>query len=213
MSESSLAFAKLESAIVDAGGLLSGLPERDVKNTLHELKLKSYVLLCHAAIEEYLERISIAVLKESLSAARSDGKIRDSLLCVCSYYKLNVSKVVESRNHGDAFLIIFLNLCKKAISEHELALSGVHGVKTKDQEAVFFPIGVNLCAFDRILSQNLNSFGVKRGGLAHSFGMRQITPKNGVESEVWNLFRLLLNFDNMLCDRFKISLHIEAQQI
>lgn len=88
MTESSVEFAKLELALAEARGIILGLPEHDVASRLHELKLKSYVLLCHAAIEEYLERVSLAVLSRSLVAFEADRCVRDPLLAACSFIRL-----------------------------------------------------------------------------------------------------------------------------
>lgn len=205
MTESSAEYFRLECALAEAGGLLSDLPPHNIVNRIHELKLRSYVLLCHAAIEEYLERVSIAVLRESLEAFRADGKVRDPLVCACSYYKINVSQEVSSRRNGDSFRDILLALSARAIEEHDVALEGIYGIKTKDQDAILLPIGIKLFDFDRLLSQNLNSFGVTRGSFAHRFGLKHIVPRAGVESTVRGIFGLLQNLDNFLCERYRFS--------
>jgi hypothetical protein len=208
MIESSVEFARLEYALVEAAGLLADLPAHDIECRLHELKLRSYVLLCHAAIEEYLERVSVSVLRESFEAFEMDGKVRDPLLCACSYYNICVPMEISTRRDGDPFQAIFQKLCEKAISEHDLAIRQNNGIKTKDQDAIFLPIGVRLHDFDRILSQGLNSYGTTRGKFAHVFGFQSITPRIGQEKTVWNLVRLLRDLDNMLCCRYRLSFHL-----
>lgn len=205
MTETSSEFAKLERALVEAGGLLADLPMHDVGDRLNQLKLKSHVLLCHAAIEEYLEKISLAVLWESLKAYEEDGMIRDPLLSACSYYKIVLSDENASRQNGELIHNILLSVFQKAIVKHSLALDTVHGIKTKDQQAILLPIGVNLFEFDRVLSQNLNLYGGIRGMYAHGFGFQTINPRAAQESTVWNLFRLLLELDNLLCSRYKMA--------
>ncbi len=205
MPETSADFAKLELALIEAGGLLLGLPEHFVGDRLQQLKLRSYVLLCHAAIEEYLEQVSLAVLCESLRAFETDGRIRDPLLSACSYYKILLNNAAQVRNPGDSVQELLRAIFKKAISEHAVSIDGIHGIKTKDQDAILQPIGVRLFDFDRLLSQNLNSFGGVRGKLAHSLGFRVVTPRAGLESTVNQILQLLQSFDNMLCDRHAIS--------
>ncbi|WP_424929001.1 HEPN domain-containing protein [Amaricoccus tamworthensis] len=208
MTETSVEFAKLELALVEAGGLLADLPQHDVGNRLQQLKLKSYVLLCHAAIEEYLESVSLAVLNDSLVAFENDSVFRDPLLSACSYYKIVLSEEAPSRQAGDRCHDLFLILFKKARSEHVRALEGINGIKTKDQDAILRPIGVRLMEFDRILCQSLNSYGGVRGEIAHQFGVRTVVPRAGQERNVWNLFQLLRPLDNMLCERHHISFNL-----
>lgn len=200
-----MSYGKLELALADAAGLLSELPPHDVGNMLQQLRLRSYVLICHAAFEEYLEQLSLAVLSESLSEFENDGKIRDPLLSVCGYYKLFPGLAGADRRVGDEVNDLLRDMFKKAINEHAAAIDGVHGIKTKDQDAILLPVGVRLFKFDRLLSQALNSFGDKRGKYAHGLGFKMVTPRAGWEKTVRDLLRLILPLDNMLCERHKIS--------
>ena len=207
MIETSTEFAKLELALCEARGVIRGLPEHNVENRLHELKLKSYVLLCHAAIEEYLEGVSLAVLRGSLRAFEADGTVRDPLLAASSFYKIVLNAEVSSRSAGDPLQDVLEVVFRRAMDEHRKSVDENHGVKTKDQDALFLPIGVRLFDFDRLLSQSLNSFGALRGGFAHGFGIRTITPKAGQESKVYNILNLMLAFDNFLCERHEVYLN------
>ncbi len=182
------------------------LPEHDVVSRLHELKLRSFVLLCHAAFEEYLERVSLAVLSNSLMAFEEDGVVRDPLLAASSFYKIVLANEVNARVAGDRLQDVLDVVFKRAISEHQKAVDENHGVKTKDQDALFLPLGVRVFEFDRLLSQSLNSFGVLRGGMAHGFGMKTIAPKAGQEAKIHSIIRLMLAFDNFLCERHVIKL-------
>lgn len=184
--------------------MLFDLPPHRIESYVHELKLKSYVLLCHSAIEEYLERVSMAVLSESFELFKKDRKIRDPLLCVCSYYKIGLPKEVASRKSGDSFSEIFEKLCERALGEHAVAIDSIHGIKTKDQDAILLPVGLRIFDLDRVLSQNLNAFGGTRGRLAHQFGIKSLTPKIGQEAAVWSLVSLLRGLDNTLCERFRM---------
>ncbi|WP_272007045.1 HEPN domain-containing protein [Roseovarius sp. ZX-A-9] len=206
MPETSVSYGKLEIALADAASLLSGLPMHDVGSTLQQIRLRSYILICHAAFEEYLEQLSLAVLSESLREFERDGKVRDPLLCACAYYKLPLLGAAGGdRCSGDALNALLHDLFKKSIEEHSMALDGVHGIKTKDQDSILMPVGLNLFSHDRLLSQALNSFGGKRGKYAHGLGFKMVTPRAGWEKTVSDLLRLTLPLDNMLCERHKIS--------
>src|SRR6056297_1611778 len=129
MTESSVEFGKLELALSEARGIILGLPEHDVASRLHELKLRSYVLLCHAAIEEYLERVSLAVLSNSLKAFESDGCVRDPLLAACSFYKIVLMNEVSSRSAGDHLNDVLDAVFRRAIESprfHRRPIASFH---------------------------------------------------------------------------------------
>ena len=88
------------------------------------------------------------------------------------------------------------SLLDLAIREHSQAVYENHGIKTKDQDNLCLPLGIRVHDLDRILSQNLNSFGEGRGKIAHEFQIRQIVPKAGCLQSVNTLSTLLLNLDN-----------------
>ncbi|MGJ8605256.1 MAG: HEPN domain-containing protein [Marivita sp.] len=185
--------------------LLSDLPDHDVVTTLHRLKLKSYVLLCHSAFEEYLEKVSTAVLVDSLGIFEEDGIIRDPLLSALSYYRIVIHREVLGERSTSNQRDVLLSLFKSAISEHHKALEGINGVKTKDQDAILAPIGIRLFDFDRLLSQGLNSYGETRGRYAHSFGIKSITPRAGQIKTAVSILNMLKGLDNLLCECHRIS--------
>src|SRR5690606_17667769 len=94
-----------------------------------------------------------------------------------------------------------LEFCDKAIRVHETELQAVHGIKTKDQDAIFLPLGMKIHDFDRTLSQRLNSLGSHRGAIAHSFRIQEKRPKAAVQQVIRTLEKLLLPFDNEMCAR------------
>ncbi|MGO8026404.1 HEPN domain-containing protein [Rhizobium leguminosarum] len=200
MRETSPKFHDLQLAFASARSLIKDLPLHDVRTDDQQLKLKSFVLLCHAAIEEYLEDLSIWVLKQSRLIFLATAVIPQPLLSVEAYYSLPQGN--DSANIGPHTVSqFFARLCDQAIDKHEDELTAVHGIKTKDQDAIFLPLGIRMHSFDHVLSQKLNGFGGMRGSFAHSFRIKQTLPRAALEQNIVIIERLLLPFDNEMSAR------------
>ncbi|WP_157035732.1 hypothetical protein [Sphingobium chungbukense] len=162
MLETTPEFHYLDLALATARKIIEDLPDHLIRGDLDELKLKSYVLLQHAAIEEYLERVSLYVLNQCKRQFDQTSKVTEPLISVCCYYSINV--VTEFANPTNSFKSsdLFEKMCRQAINKHVVALDGIHGIKTKDQDAIMNPVGIKMHDFDHVLSQMLNALGSNR---------------------------------------------------
>lgn len=201
MPETTPEFHYLALALATARKIIQDLPDHQIRDDLDELKLKSYVLLQHAAIEEYLEKVSLYVLNHCMNYFDQTATITEPLIAVCTYYELNMATQLTCSNKSLKKKDVFGKLCKKAIIKHLSAIDGVHGIKTKDQDSILNPVGIKLHDIDHVLSQMLNSLGENRGTVAHIFRIRQRLPKVALESRTQTLLRLLQSFDNEICQR------------
>lgn len=205
MHETTPEFHHLEYALASAREIIADLPDHDIRNELDELKLRSYVLLQHAAVEEYLEKTSLYALKECAKAFDQRKVITEPLIAACAHYSIDSLDHFTSLTNSHLASDFFSSIIHKAIQAHSNALDGVHGIKTKDQDAIFNPIGLRLHDFDHVLSQKLNSIGATRGNVAHLFRIRVKRPKIGHLSETGTLIQLLREFDNEVCRRIRIA--------
>lgn len=199
MRETSPNFTELQIAFASARSLINDLPMHDIKTNEQQLKLKSFVILCHAALEEYLEDLSVWVLKRSRSIFQETGVIPQPLLSLGAYYSFPQHEN-DTSNIGPYTVRQFhARLCDRAIDKHETELTAIHGIKTKDQDSIFLPLGIRIHSFDHGLSQKLNSFGEMRGGFVHSFRIKQKLPRAALEQNIEVIERLMLPFDNEMC--------------
>lgn len=204
MNETTPEFHHLEMALATAGKLIRDLPAHSIGSDMDDLKLRSYVLLRHAAVEEYLERASIYVLRECLKTLVEQSHVTEPLIAVCGYYEMNLVATLAGIVPPLNGMSLFKDVCRTAVEAHITALDGVHGIKTKDQDAILNPIGMRLHDFDHVLSQRLNSMGTNRGSVAHQFRITLRQPRSAVESDTRTLLRLLQPFDNELCRRIAL---------
>lgn len=204
MTESSLEYAKLERALAEAKSLLLGLPDHDVSDKVHVLKLKSYIILCHAAIEEYLEDVSLYILKTCLLNFGQTKQISDVVYSACTYYGVGRKDYCGVRPSGFNFSDDFYRLAQASLAAHEAALISNHGIKTVDQDSIMMPIGVRIHSYDHVLSQALNSLGELRGGFAHSYGIKAVLPKVAVIQKIDYLNLKLMSLDGFLTSRLNV---------
>lgn len=196
MPETTPEYHTLCYSLATAKLFIRDLPDTSIRDELDEMRLKSYIFLCHAAIEEYLEKATSEALRRARQLLRSQRRIPKILITAISHYQIrakeNWASIMSQTDHVDALE----PLMELAIREHSQAVYENHGIKTRDQDNLCLPLGIRVHDLDRILSQTLNSFGEGRGKIAHGFQIRQIVPKAGCLQSVNTLSTLLLNLDN-----------------
>jgi hypothetical protein len=198
MPETSAEFHKLELSCATIRSLLAGLHPHLIPDDDHTLRLKAYILLTHAAIEEYLEKVSLIVLDHSYQKFVECRVIAKPLWAACSFYPDPMkSNSLVFRSSQD-FWTVCDELFRWSIQMHRAAITELHGIRTKHQDKIFYPLGLKLHDFDHLLSQALNSYGRGRGQLAHEFRITQQFPRAACEQSVEQILALLLPLDQEL---------------
>lgn len=204
MRQTSAEFHKLELSCATSYGLIAGLHPHLIIDDDHIMRLKSYILLCHAAFEEYLEKISLFVLQQSFHRFRQNQVIPKALLAASTYYSNPMQTDLRLFRNSDDFWVVCDKIFHWSVECHKAALADIHGIKTKHQDKVFLPVGIRIHDFDHLLSQCLNAFGEGRGKVAHEFRIEHRLPRAACEQNVRQLINLLLPFDqemNRICDQ------------
>ena len=83
-----------------------------------------------------------------------------------------------------------------------------HGIREKNLLRLLLPIGADFSAFDPILISELDSFGERRGTVAHSSAIFHVTSKPDPKDElekVNNIVSLLRDVDREL-DRIRAKI-------
>lgn len=182
----SLATAKLS---------IRDLPDTNIRDELDEMRLKSFIFLCHAAVEEYFENVTKGALIRSKVTLFDSRRIPKILMSAVSHYQLKLKGNWPAISSESDEINALGGMLELAIREHTQTVYENHGIKTKDQDNLCLPLGIRVHDFDHILSQNLNSFGEGRGKIAHGFRIKQLIPKVGCVQSVATLSALLLPFD------------------
>lgn len=207
MMSTSVEYARLELFLAEANIMIRHIHDHKFNNKTEMLLVQSYIMLCHAAIEEYLEDITLSILSICFNKYIETKVVLSPLLSVCASYKIDIKEDALAFNEHASFHDIFESMIRIAIARHKSLIDGNHGIKTKDQRNLFMPIGTTIENEDRLLSQFLNAFGEIRGQYAHSVGMKTLDPKISIMSKVANIQKRILEMDARLLSRCEISHH------
>lgn len=154
-------------------------------------KLRGFVLLCHAEIEDYLESIALLLL---------DNAYKLWLKKRLSNYTLT-SFLLRFKKDFDHNLTIDNEIyqLKKLYLEE---ISRNHGVKQDNIRKMFKPLGYNINDFSSALISELDSLGASRGEIAHvaSYKAQTLLDKNTIYSKIDNIILELEDFENKIIE-------------
>lgn len=197
MKSPTKAYKNLRTSLKGIEKILSRLPEHDCLTDAHHLKVQSYLLLCHAAFEEYIESLAKIILDESVKEFNNKGEINRCIVSlivfetVAQFDKNTPRKQIRANVVSN--LSKFVNVAK---NNHVGTINGNNGVKLRDQRAVLLPVGIDPEEADSVTAASLDAFGVKRGGIAHKFKIRTEETRSSAVSTVRALSAGVLGFDS-----------------
>jgi hypothetical protein len=154
-------------------------------------KARGYRLLAHAEVESYLEDVVIQIADKTLAKWQESNVGSKELISILASLK-NDPEVAEKRMAAlkttEQVVNFSFVLLKQRIVKN-------NGIKEKDVKALMGPIGVDVEALIPELLPLLDSFGTKRGEVAHSTSLRkEINPKDEV-ADVKNIYGYLEKLD------------------
>jgi hypothetical protein len=163
---------------------------------MQDLKVQAYVLLCHAAIEEYLEKLVLDVARQCIDKYHNHNTICRSLigLISCGLIARIEEKALSKKISEELFQNIgeFSNV---AYGRFRSIVGDNNGIKKTDQKKLMLPIGVDPELEDSATMASLDSFGGKRGAIAHGFKIAKTHTLSEIESDLTTIKAGLLNYD------------------
>jgi hypothetical protein len=200
-------YKDLKRALSNAKKITRGVDMHECKNDLQFLKLHSYILLCHSAIEEYIEKLGEEVALEARRVFTRDGVITKALIAMVSA-KIIDDLPEKGRKRVSTDLVVNIDeFSKEAFNRYKSILKSNNGITTKDQMAVLLPIGVDPENTDLVLMQAMHNFGAKRGEVAHSFKVRRNDTLADVWASVNTIANLLVGYDQAACRCIVTRMH------
>ena len=95
-------YKALKASLKNISKILTRVPESECVSALDHLKVQSYVLLAHAAFEQYIEEIVTLISREAHSQLKQDDRVcRAMLSLVASEAMLQVDDDVARRKIFD----------------------------------------------------------------------------------------------------------------
>ncbi|KAB2720394.1 HEPN domain-containing protein [Brucella intermedia] len=202
-------YKRLKKTLSDIKTILSRVPPLFCETDLQHLKVQSYVLLCHAAFEEYIEELSRSVSNKAIELLNTEGIITKSLVSMTAWE--TIAQIDENIPRKKIKLDVagnfktFANASKvnlhKQIDEN-------HGIRKDNQKSLLIPIGVDPEAVDFATFAALDSLGVSRGHIAHKVKIQREHTRNAILADVDTIFRGLQSYDAASCECIKLRMQV-----
>ena len=171
-------------------------------------KTRAYRVLVHAEIEEYLEDRSRDIALAAVKAWKDRNQASKTLLALIAFSGRIMEKPPNSISPEQQSQVgqwdEKIKLSKKidlAMNAFNYVLNNNNGIKEENIVRLLLPIGVDCGELDTVLVADLNSYGIRRGLVAHhrfeSYRTtEQIDPKEELK-KVMSLVEGLASIDGI----------------
>lgn len=186
--------------------ITGGVNKLGCETDLQHLKLQAYILLCHSALEQYIEELGLAAAEAARVKYRGSGVITKTLVSLISS-KLIDDLPEKSKSKLSAGLSANVEeFSKEAFNRYRAVVVSNNGIVKRDQQNILIPIGVDPETIDLVLMNNLHGFGAKRGDVAHKFKVRRSETLTAVETDLTTIINGIIAYDRAVCDALKSSM-------
>ncbi|MBJ7442645.1 MAG: hypothetical protein JHD35_26985 [Sphingopyxis sp.] len=196
-------YRKLVASLRKAKLITGGINKLGCQTDLQHLKLQSYILLCHAALEQYIEELGLSAAQTARSTYANSGVITKTLVALISSKLVN-DLPEKSKNKLTSELTSNIEeFSKEAFNRYRKVINSNNGIVEKDQNSILIPIGVDPASVDLVLKNNLHSFGAKRGDVAHKFIVKRVETLTAIETDLTTIVSGIVAYDKAVCDALK----------
>jgi hypothetical protein len=162
------------------------IPEISPTGSYSESQLSrtaAYRVLAHAEIESYLEERAWTIVIDAKKAWKT-GKTTRTLICLLGFSGLTMDQPPDtlkkpsnvSQDNHDKRLEITEKI-NSAIKSFKKVIDNNHGLKEKNILALLLPIGIDSNDLDSAWLATMNTFGEKRGLVAHKSATSYMTTQ------------------------------------
>lgn len=196
-------YRSLVKSLNKAKLITGGVNKLGCETDLQHLKLQGYILLCHSALEQYIEELGLAAAQLARSHYSNYGVITKTLVALIS------SKLIDDlpdRSRSKVASDLSSNIeefSKEAFNRYRAAVSANNGIVERDQHKILLPIGVDPASVDLVLMKNLHGFGSKRGDVAHKFKVQRTETLTAVDTDIATIVTGIIAYDQAVCDALK----------
>lgn len=157
--------------------------ESDGPNEKQMDLIRGMLLLCHAEFEAYIEDLAQMILDGAYEKWKNNHVANYNL----SALFLNADKFTKDETVETKI--------GKIVSDHRKTIKDNNGIKEKNINKLFVPLGYQSGDFDSTLISDLNSFSTDRGGIAHTSAI-SITQLYDKQSEIDRINRIVIGMRN-----------------
>lgn len=124
--------------------------------------IRAMVVLCHAEFEDYLEQLANRLIEEGKQKWLREGVANKNIASLF----MNSEKMKPSTPEQPMTIMTFS--IKTITDFSNLVNNGNHGIKAKNIESIYVPLGYDIDDFDQDFLNELDAFGSERGRIAHT---------------------------------------------
>ena len=160
--------ASLQSKFIDP--FLPADPS--VKPEDFEPYVKAYCILCHAALEEFFESVSLKVMSKSLDVWMSERKYSDTLLMLVCNYGMKFSIDDDEASPEKKAFDYLRPLLEDAKARFSKDISNNHGASVKYLRKLMVPVGIDIK--NDVMLGSLRRIAQERGEYAHRQAIKKV---------------------------------------
>jgi hypothetical protein len=150
----------------------------------YDFDVKSYCILCHAALEDYVESIALKVLHYSIENYVNHHYLSESLLTLM-HFKANANNYFNKLDDDAALTNVYdytRETLREIKSNFSIEITQLnHGVSLKYMRQLLMPVAIDIPNDPNILS-SLKQLANERGFYAHKFQQKG-TLRKSIEPE------------------------------
>lgn len=134
-------------------------PDADSPSPNNQNKLRAFQVLSHAELEDYLEFIAQECFDYATDIFKSQTKLHPILLNIVLFSGVSFS--------GNKNMSPVKEMMGRVIANFQSTINSNNGVREDNILKLFVPLGMTPDCFDSTWLATIDSFGQKRGSIAH----------------------------------------------
>lgn len=175
--------ADINQLLTELSAEISGLEARFISKWIpadpavppseFEHDVKAFCLLAHAAFEEFVEEISLTVVKVAKDAWLSQ-KFSRATVAILLAYQSKLAIVDDESEKQDRIFDQIRKRLDDCATAHSTALSKNHGFSLKYLRSILTPVAIDIPEDDPKLMNSLKELAEARGSYAHSLAKQAL---------------------------------------
>lgn len=134
-------------------------PDGDSPSQNNQNKLRAFQVLSHAELEDYLEFIAQECFDYATDIFKNKAKVHPILLNIVLFSGVSFS--------GNKSMSHVKEMVGRVIANFQSTINSNNGVREDNILKLFIPLGILPDGFDSTWLATIDSFGQKRGNIAH----------------------------------------------
>lgn len=157
-----------------------------------EDKLRAFIALCHAELEDYFESVAKCILE------KSEEQWNTKKIANYNFANLLLRGKRPDKQDLDAGTLYF-----KVIDTYKSVIKNSNGIKTCNIHALFWPLGYNDDDFEASFLAQLDSFGAQRGNIVHSSAKKAVQQldQTSVYKTITDILTALESFESTISSK------------